>query len=39
MKRIDICGILNMELVRGGISERFPSDIRIMPNGERWLVR
>ena len=39
MKSIDIHGILNMELVRGGISERFPGDIRIMPNGERWLVR
>ena len=39
MKRIDIRGITNMEPVRGGTSERFPGDIRIMPNGERWLVR
>ena len=23
----------------GRISERFPGDIRIMPNGERWLIR
>ena len=39
MKSIDIRGMTNMELVRGGISERFPGDIRIMPNGEMWLVR
>ena len=39
MKRIDIRGMTNMELVRGGISEHFPGDIRIMPNGERRLVR
>lgn len=39
MKSIDIRGIPNMEPVRGGTSEHFPGDIRIMPNGERWLVR
>mgnify|MGYP000139436817 FL=1 len=22
-----------------GILERFPRDIRIMPNGERWLIK